>query len=53
VDATWYCQDCEEQLDAGAVDDHEARGHSVRGRLRPDRLLAQDPWETGDEEVSD
>lgn len=53
VDATWYCQDCEEQIDAAAVDDHEARGHSVRGRLRPDRLLAQDPWETGDEEVSD
>ena len=53
VDATWYCQDCDEQIDAAAVDDHEARGHSVRGRLRPDRLLAQDPWETGDEEVSD
>jgi hydrogenase maturation protease len=53
VDATWYCQDCEEEIDAAAVDDHEARGHSVRGRLRPDRLLAQDPWETGDGEVSD
>jgi hydrogenase maturation protease len=53
VDSTWYCQDCEERIDAAAVDDHEARGHSVRGRLRPDRLLAQDPWETGDEEAPD
>jgi hydrogenase maturation protease len=53
VDATWYCQDCEKRIDAAAVDDHEARGHSVRGRLRPDRLLAQDPWETGDEEAPD
>lgn len=53
VDATWYCHDCEERIDAAAVDDHEARGHSVRGRLRPDRLLAQDPWETGEEEARD
>jgi hydrogenase maturation protease len=48
MDATWYCQDCEERIDAAAVDDHEDRGHSVRGRLRPDRLLAQDPWETAE-----
>jgi hydrogenase maturation protease len=46
VNATWYCRDCDERIDAEAVDDHEDRGHSVRGRLRPDRLLAQDPWET-------
>jgi hydrogenase maturation protease len=46
MDATWYCHDCDERIDAAAVDDHEDRGHSVRGRLRPDRLLAQDPWET-------
>jgi hydrogenase maturation protease len=49
MDATWYCQDCEERIDATAVDDHEDRSHSVRGRLRPDRLLAQDPWETDGE----
>lgn len=49
MDATWYCQDCEERIDAAVVDDHEDRGHSVRGRLRPDRLLAQDPWETDGE----
>lgn len=46
MDATWYCHDCDERIDAAAVDDHENRGHRVRGRLRPDRLLAQDPWET-------
>jgi hydrogenase maturation protease len=46
MDAIWYCHDCDERIDAAAVDDHEDRGHSVRGRLRPDRLLAQDPWET-------
>jgi hydrogenase maturation protease len=46
MDATWYCHDCDERIDAAAVDEHEDRGHSVRGRLRPDRLLAQDPWET-------
>jgi hydrogenase maturation protease len=46
MDTTWYCHDCDERIDAAAVDDHEGRGHSVRGRLRPDRLLAQNPWET-------
>jgi len=49
VDARWYCQDCEQRIDSEAVDDHENRGHSVRGRLRPERLLSQDPWETGGE----
>lgn len=49
MDATWYCHDCEERIDSAAVDSHEDRGHSVRGRLRPDRLLAQDPWETSGE----
>jgi hydrogenase maturation protease len=49
VNATWYCRDCDERIDAETVDDHEARGHSVRGRLRPDRLLTQDPWETCEE----
>jgi hydrogenase maturation protease len=46
MDATWYCQDCEQRIDADEVDDHEGRGHSVRGHLRPERLLSQDPWET-------
>lgn len=51
VNATWYCRDCDERIDAEAVDDHEARGHSVRGRLQPDRLLRQDPWETSEGET--
>ena len=50
VDARWYCQDCERRIDSEEVDDHENRGHSVRGRLRPERLLSQDPWETGGED---
>ncbi|MFC7076637.1 hydrogenase maturation protease [Haloarcula halophila] len=45
MDATWYCVDCEAEIDADAVDDHELDGHSVRGRLRPERLLSQDPWQ--------
>ena len=48
MEATWYCQDCAERIDAEAIDDHEDRGHAVRGRLRPERLLAEDPWETSD-----
>jgi hydrogenase maturation protease len=49
VDATWYCRTCDRRIEAEAVDDHEAAGHSVKGRLRPERLLAQDPWETSDD----
>lgn len=43
VDATWYCVDCETEIDPDAVDEHERQGHSVRGRLRPERLLSQRP----------
>lgn len=53
VDTTWYCQDCEERIDAGAVSNHEERGHSVRGRARPDRLLSDDPWALGGGEESE
>jgi hydrogenase maturation protease len=52
VHATWYCIDCQERIEADDVDSHEARGHSVTGRLRPERLLAQDPWATGEEHSS-
>jgi hydrogenase maturation protease len=48
MDGHWYCHDCETDIEASSVDDHESRGHRVTGRLRPERLLAQDPWETGD-----
>ena len=43
VNAQWYCVDCETTIDADAVDQHERQGHSVRGRLQPERLLSQRP----------
>lgn len=43
MNGTWYCTDCEEQIDKDAIDDHEADGHHVKGRFRPDRLLSGDP----------
>lgn len=46
METSWYCVDCETVIDADAVDQHERQGHSVRGRLRPERLLSQDPWQT-------
>ena len=42
--STWYCTDCETTIEAAAIEDHEARGHAVRGAVRPDRLLGNDPW---------
>ncbi|MFD1632621.1 hypothetical protein ACOZ4L_07490 [Haloplanus ruber] len=39
----WYCTDCEERIDKDSIDDHEARGHHVKGHFRPDRLLPGDP----------
>lgn len=49
MNARWYCTDCDARIEKEEVDEHEARGHTVRGRLRPDRLLANDPWRVGDE----
>lgn len=40
---TWYCVDCEQTIEADAIDAHEQQGHSVRGRLQPERLLSQRP----------
>lgn len=45
-----YCNDCEEPIEPDDVADHEDRGHDVRVAVRPDRLLAQDPWEHGEDE---
>jgi hydrogenase maturation protease len=45
MESNWYCTDCEEHIEAEAVEEHEAKGHEVQGQLRPDRLLEQDPWE--------
>lgn len=42
--SSWYCQDCDRQIDTEERDQHEAEGHEVRGVLRPDRLLGNDPW---------
>ncbi|MES3516991.1 MAG: hydrogenase maturation protease [Natronomonas sp.] len=49
MNSKWYCVDCETEISAEAVDEHERNGHKVRGRLRPERLLSQDPWQTGEE----
>ncbi|MDZ7850497.1 MAG: hypothetical protein U5K70_06715 [Halodesulfurarchaeum sp.] len=40
----WYCTDCETRIDSETVEDHESRGHHVKGTIRPDRLLGNDPW---------
>ena len=40
----WYCMDCETQIDASDVEGHEADGHQVKGLIRPDRLIGNDPW---------
>lgn len=42
--AQWYCTDCETQIEASAVEAHEADGHHVKGFIRPDRLIGNDPW---------
>jgi hypothetical protein len=42
--SSWYCQECDQQIDSGDREHHEADGHEVRGVLRPDRLLGNDPW---------
>jgi len=44
VNAVWYCTDCETRIDREEIDEHEADGHHVRGQLRPDRLIGNDPW---------
>jgi len=42
--AHWYCNDCDARIDRAEIDDHEADGHSVRGVVRPNRLIGNDPW---------
>lgn len=42
--SSWYCQDCDKQIERTERETHEADGHEVRGVLRPDRLLGNDPW---------
>jgi hypothetical protein len=44
MNSKWYCKTCGERIETEAVDAHEAEGHTVKGVLRPDRLLPNDPW---------
>ncbi|WP_336325467.1 hypothetical protein [Halovenus sp. HT40] len=39
----WYCTNCGERIEQSEIDEHESDGHHVKGRFRPDRLLAGDP----------
>jgi hypothetical protein len=41
---TWYCTDCETQIETNAIDEHEHKGHHVRGVMKPDRLIGNNPW---------
>lgn len=40
----WYCTECETHIDAEQIDEHESAGHTVKGHVRPNRLLGNDPW---------
>ena len=40
---SWYCNDCEDRIEREEIDEHEADGHDVRGVIRPNRLLGNDP----------
>ncbi|MBS3760476.1 hypothetical protein [Halodesulfurarchaeum sp.] len=41
---SWYCTDCETRIDSESITEHEEQGHTVKGVIRPDRLLGNDPW---------
>ncbi len=43
MNSVWYCTDCETRIGSDEIDDHETQGHHVKGQLRPDRLLGNDP----------
>jgi hypothetical protein len=45
MNTTWYCTDCEARIERAEIDDHEQDGHHVRGRMRPDRLIGNNPWD--------
>lgn len=42
--ATWYCNDCETQIEKEDIAEHEDEGHDVEGVMRPERLIGNDPW---------
>lgn len=47
MQAKWYCRTCNEQIEKTDIETHEADGHDVKGVLRPERLLSNDPWTVG------
>jgi hypothetical protein len=49
MDTTFHCEDCGTEIDEATVEEHERQGHTVRGSVRPDRLLSPDPWAVGGE----
>lgn len=44
MNTTWYCTDCETQIETEEIDEHEREGHHVRGVMQPERLIGNDPW---------
>lgn len=44
MSSQWYCTDCETYIETEEIDEHESDGHTVKGTVRPDRLLGNDPW---------
>ncbi|MEF8838374.1 MAG: hypothetical protein V5A18_02590 [Haloarculaceae archaeon] len=42
---TWYCTDCETEIENEETDEHEREGHQVRGVMRPERLIGNNPWD--------
>jgi hypothetical protein len=44
MNTTWYCTDCETQIERTEIDEHERDGHHVRGVMQPERLIGNNPW---------
>jgi hypothetical protein len=44
MNATWYCTDCDTQIERAEIGEHEDDGHHVRGVMKPDRLIGNNPW---------
>lgn len=42
--AQWYCINCQTYIESDEIDDHEERDHTVKGMIRPNRLLGNDPF---------
>ncbi|AFZ73341.1 hypothetical protein [Natronobacterium gregoryi] len=47
MSSKWYCRDCETRIESDEIQAHEDDGHDVKGVVRPDRLLGNDPWNVG------